>query len=184
MTTHEKILEYHRKYNASHKEQIKAYRIAHREEILAKQRAKHIENHEKDLARGRAYEVSHHEKRVAYTAAHKEDRATYNKIRNAAIRQEVLDHYGNKCVCCGETTPEFLAIDHINGGGNKHRKEVGGSGPVMYRWLKKNNYPEGFQILCHNCNMAKGFYGACPHLKFYLMELYHDHEKQTHDCVS
>lgn len=30
-------------------------------------------------------------------------------------------------------------------------------------WLRRNNYPNGFQVLCHNCNMAKGFYGKCPH---------------------
>ena len=22
-----------------------------------------------------------------------------------------------------------------------------------------------FQVLCHNCNMSKGFYGYCPHEK-------------------
>jgi hypothetical protein len=30
----------------------------------------------------------------------------------------------------------------------------------------QNNFPEGFQILCHNCNFAKGFprnNGKCPH---------------------
>ena len=25
----------------------------------------------------------------------------------------------NKCQCCGETQPEFLTLDHINGGGHK-----------------------------------------------------------------
>jgi len=29
-------------------------------------------------------------------------------------------------------------------------------------WLRKYNYPKGFQVLCHNCNMAKRF-GVCPH---------------------
>ena len=28
---------------------------------------------------------------------------------------------------------------------------------------RKNNYPEGFQVLCSNCNFAKGKYGSCPH---------------------
>lgn len=32
-------------------------------------------------------------------------------------------------------------------------------------WQRKNNYPKGFQVLCHNCNLAKGFYGKCPHQK-------------------
>jgi len=33
----------------------------------------------------------------------------------------------------------------------------------MYVWLKRNYFPTGFQLLCHNCNLAKGFYGKCPH---------------------
>lgn len=54
----------------------------------------------------------------------------------------------------------FLCIDHIDGGGNKHRAEIKGD---FYRWLIDNNFPPGFQTLCHNCNMAKGLYGRCPH---------------------
>ena len=82
--------------------------------------------------------------------------------KNAEIRIDVLQAYGNQCACCGEKEPKFLAIDHINGGGNKHRQSVGASS-TFYRWLKRNDYPEGYQILCHNCKMAKGFYGECSH---------------------
>lgn len=75
------------------------------------------------------------------------------------MRQEILDAYGGKCVCCGETRYEFLAFDHINGGGNKHIKEIG----RLVRWLRKNNYPLGFRVLCHNCNMAMHHFKVCPH---------------------
>lgn len=77
-------------------------------------------------------------------------------------RKIVLDSYGNKCLCCGETAIEFLCIDHINGYGNQHRKEVG-TGSKLYSWIIKNNFPDFLQILCHNCNMALGLYGYCPH---------------------
>ena len=80
------------------------------------------------------------------------------------LREQVLAHYGHKCVCCGEDTYEFLAIDHIDGGGNKHRKEVG-YGATFYLWVIKNNFPKGLQVLCHNCNLAKGYYKICPHEK-------------------
>lgn len=80
---------------------------------------------------------------------------------NRKLRQLALDHYGRKCACCGETIEQFLGIDHIDGNGGKHRKEIGSS--HIYSWLKINKYPKGFQTLCHNCNMAKGFYGQCPH---------------------
>lgn len=76
-------------------------------------------------------------------------------------RIDAIEHYGGKCACCGEDRKEFLAIDHINGGGNKHQKQI--NGLAMGIWLRKNNYPKGFRILCHNCNMALGIFGYCPH---------------------
>jgi hypothetical protein len=81
------------------------------------------------------------------------------------IRNEVLIFYSEnppKCKCCGENTYEFLSIDHINGGGSKQKREILGSRNI-YSWLRHNNFPEGYQVLCHNCNLAKGFYGKCPH---------------------
>lgn len=81
-------------------------------------------------------------------------------------REIVLNHYGNgnpACVCCGESCYEFLAIDHINGGGASHKKELTLQGTTFYAWLIKNNFPEGYQILCHNCNSSLGYYGYCPH---------------------
>lgn len=73
----------------------------------------------------------------------------------------VINHYGVVCACCGESEIVFLVIDHINGGGNTHRK-VTGSGSNFYYWLIKNKYPIGYQVLCHNCNFAK-IHGECPH---------------------
>src|SRR3990172_5963982 len=49
----------------------------------------------------------------------------YMRGWHAALRREVLDHYGGACACCGETTLEFLSLDHKNGGGTKHRNEIG-----------------------------------------------------------
>lgn len=91
-----------------------------------------------------------------------------NKFKRRQERQQVLDHYGKVCACCGEWRYEFLSIDHIDGGGNKHRNELKQKGELkkagrMHDWLRKNNYPEGFRVLCHNCNQARGLYGYCPH---------------------
>jgi hypothetical protein len=75
-----------------------------------------------------------------------------------------LRHYGGDpphCACCGEATDEFLCLDHINGNGAAHRRAVGTKN--MYRWANQHGFPDGFQVLCHNCNCAKGFYGICPH---------------------
>ena len=67
----------------------------------------------------------------------------------------VLTHYsGGKCACvlCGFDNLKALSIDHINGGGLKHRRELGiDSGSNFYVWLEKENLPEGFRTLCMNC---------------------------------
>jgi hypothetical protein len=76
-------------------------------------------------------------------------------------RMDLIAEYGGECECCYETAFEFLAIDHVNGGGTKHLREIKTD---LGSWLRKNNYPkEGFRVLCHNCNSAFGFYGYCPH---------------------
>jgi ribosomal protein L37E len=78
-------------------------------------------------------------------------------------RQEVILYYGNHCACCGETNVKFLTIDHIDGGGNQHKKEVKLTGSEFLRFLKRSGYPTGFQVLCWNCNCARIQFGVCPH---------------------
>ena len=98
-----------------------------------------------------------------YRAKNLDERKAYDRNRQRRLRMEALIHYGGnppKCNCCGETEIQFLSIDHINGGGNKERTT---QSRWVNQWLKTNNYPEGYQILCFNCNLAKGFYKKCPH---------------------
>lgn len=86
------------------------------------------------------------------------------------MKQLVLGHYSNetiRCLCCGESERDFLVIDHINGHGNEHRKQIFGrlqGGYAFYRWLVKQGYPPGFQVLCSNCNMSKAKHGVCVHV--------------------
>ena len=93
-----------------------------------------------------------------YRSEHYEEFQAGDKKRMGQIKSEVYAAYGDECSCCGETNSLFFQIDHIEGGGTKHRKKVGGS---MYRWLRKNNFPAGFQILCANCHIAKHRKGVC-----------------------
>ncbi len=80
------------------------------------------------------------------------------------LKLAALEQYGTVCVCCGENQYEFLAIDHIRGEGRKHRESIGVSpGAGFYRWLQRENYPDGFRVLCHNCNVASFGFGRCPH---------------------
>jgi hypothetical protein len=88
-----------------------------------------------------------------------------SKKRHLREKIAVFNHYGKKCNCCGEEGVEFLSIDHINNDGAKHKRENGIKRWDFYHWLIKNNFPEGFQTLCMNCNFAKGKLGYCPHKK-------------------
>lgn len=101
--------------------------------------------------------------RTEYTpekTAHVSDR---KKAKNREHRDLLYEAYGGACRCCGETVREFLAIDHVNNDGHEHRKIIGFGIHMLYLWAKKHNFPPSLQILCHNCNNAKAFYGVCPH---------------------
>ena len=107
------------------------------------------------------------------------------KERQQNARLKVLQYYSKHlsksdipcCRCCGEKSHiGFLALDHIAG-----RKEMDSEPELvklgyssslvktaLLNWIIKNNFPDGFQILCHNCNYAKGIVrnkNKCPHKK-------------------
>lgn len=104
-----------------------------------------------------------------------------------ALRHEVFMAYGGyRCACCGESEPQFLSIDHVNNDGADHRRELGydgngkGAGGATWRWLKANNFPPGFQVLCMNCNFGKARNGGiCPHEATSVPKLVNSGEAQT-----
>lgn len=67
------------------------------------------------------------------------------------VRKEALEILGSKCCKCGFSDIRALQIDHINGGGNRERKEKGDY--AMYKGVILN--PEKYQLLCANCNWIK-----------------------------
>ncbi len=92
-----------------------------------------------------------------------EGKLSYSQRSHLKLKLEVLRHYAAgdpACACCGEKAVEFLAIDHIDGGGRAHRKTLS---TTLYQWLKREGFPTGFRVLCHNCNQARGALGYCPH---------------------
>lgn len=81
-----------------------------------------------------------------------------------ATKQRILTELGGACACCGENTFEFLSIDHINGGGKKHREALDNDQARLYREILNEGCPrDKYRVLCHNCNQALGAYGFCPH---------------------
>ena len=129
------------RYRARHPERIKQrnarYYAGHKEKVKAANRKWAVDHPEADRAKKRAWQ---------------------QRQRLAA-----LGAYGGKCACCGETTTDFLCIDHINDDGGAHRRQIGRGN--IFHWLQKNEYPDGFQVLCWNCNAAKAMRGGCPHKK-------------------
>jgi len=119
-----------------------------------------IENYEKLSKYGREY-------RKIWRQNHKlstEDAKLYQR----KSRWAVLSYYSGggipKCACCGETRYEFLAINHKENNPDKRTvKEKRISGLRIITWLINHNLPEGFNVLCHNCNCSDGFSGFCPH---------------------
>jgi hypothetical protein len=106
------------------------------------------------------------ERMAEYTSKNGADVRVKARDRIRSLRNNILNYYGGKCACCGEPRKELLALDHINGGGAEHRKEIGDSGTAILWWIRSNNYPPIFQVLCHNCNYAKGKHGLpCPHIQ-------------------
>ena len=123
------------------------------------------------------YKKSNTERRATakrYFQANREKLLSIQLLRYYKLRKIVLEGYSKsipKCVCCGVKGSEFLAIDHIKGrremDSEPELKNIGYSSKLasnsLLVWLRNNNFPKGFQILCHNCNFAKGKLGKCPH---------------------
>ena len=77
-------------------------------------------------------------------------------------KRQALSHYSNGTSACANSFNEHstpytnilaLTIDHIAGGGTKHRRSLNYSS--IYKWLVLNGFPEGYQVLCMNCQLIK-----------------------------
>lgn len=141
---------YYQKTKEYQKEKSKLYRQKHKEQ-LKEYAKKWYQKHRK--------ESNEYGKKWS-----KENRAN-RKFSVFAIYSEGQP----RCVCCGETVIEFLSIDHINNNAPEQKRQFKTEGRAyshLYKWLIDNNFPEGYQVLCMNCNFAKGKYGYCPHNDF------------------
>ncbi len=95
-----------------------------------------------------------------YNNARKEARVIQNRKYVQDRKIEVLTYYSRgalRCVKCEFSDIRALSIDHIDGGGGYHRKSDTSLGTNFYRWLKRNGYPEGYQVLCMNCQFIKRY---------------------------
>ena len=53
--------------------------------------------------------------------AWEEEHPDYSRLAanksNKKARENILDHYGRVCACCGELEVQFLELDHVNNDG-------------------------------------------------------------------
>lgn len=108
------------------------------------------------------YYISHRDKILKRFRERLQINPDYNRIRRTNIKVEVLTHYGNgKCACviCNEERIGCLSLDHINDNRSEETLRLGKpkywGGSTLYSWLRKRNYPEGYQTLCMNCQWLK-----------------------------
>jgi len=141
------------------KDRHRRYREANREAINEQQRQYREVNREAIKTRQRRYQEENSEAiklyKQKYREANLEVLREKQRLYHARHRDQCLKHYGGKCAVCRESRTEYLAIDHINNNGAEHRAQIGGSGAATHRWLVKNKFPRGFQVLCTNCNVLK-----------------------------
>ena len=78
------------------------------------------------------------------------------------VRLEVIERYGGRCVCCGNSNPKYLELDHKNDDGNVEREALPSSirGARYFKMVLSQPKREDLQILCANCHGAKR-YGGC-----------------------
>jgi len=92
--------------------------------------------------------------------ANREELRAYYRNYNQQIKAEVLTYYGNgklACVHCGFDDVRALSLDHINGDGAERRRKGEPMGVMLYRKLRRGEYPQGYQTLCGNCQLIKKF---------------------------
>lgn len=120
---------------------------AHSVEQIRKNSRRHYEaNREKIIERSAEWAKENPDKRRKIALSH------YYRLQDEAIKA----YGGYVCSWCGIDEPLVLSIDHIDNNGAAHRKELGFLGGArFYKWLRDRGFPQGFQVLCMNCNHAK-----------------------------
>ncbi len=169
-----------KEYNS--RPEVKAKKLEYSQRPEA--RAKKLEYSQRPEARAKKLEYSQRPEvkaRATKRSTTPEFRAKGRTLHNnerLKIFQEYSKRLSNSdipcCNCCGlNNYLDFLAIDHVLGKKQMDSVpelvKIGYSSKLkegrLYQWIVDNDFPEGFQILCHNCNFAKGYprnNGKCP----------------------
>jgi len=131
------------------KARMRKYYLDNREQILRK-----MNERRKVFRQNPLWVQKHKEQNRKYRENNRQKIRELSKKYHERLKLQVLIHYGGdppKC-SCGFSDIRALTIDHINGGGRKHRSQMH---IMFYQWIKKNHFPDGYQVLCMNCQFIK-----------------------------
>ena len=163
------VKEAKKEYASKQESKDKAKKNREKPEVK-KQRKKYLENYK---PRRKELDARPERKKQRKDYKSKPENKKRERELDRALRYLVLQTYSKRlsnseipcCKCCHLNSDiAFLSVDHI--GGKKQMDndlkltEKGYSSDLdtyqLLRWLRRNDFPDGFQILCHNCNHAKG----------------------------
>jgi len=171
----EKQREYDRTWRTRHPDKVREASLNRKhardmapEELLAHRSKRAVysrdyySHHKREIcALTRAWKLRHAESVKMANKLYWERTRESVQAKRLSLRMDALGYYSHgtmECACCGNRFLSFLTIDHIDNNGAEHRRQIkaaGGSG--LYGWLKRANYPAGFQVLCWNCNCSKAY---------------------------
>jgi len=148
-----------RVFREQHPNYYKEWCVTHKQNRRLSDQKYYYSHRQEELERVRRWERENPDK-----ATIRNKQGQINDKKN--LRRDVLSHYSDGtmlCACCGESIERFLTIDDMDDFHNTYKQKIG-SGMRFYRWLRKNNYPYGYQVLCFNCNSGRDLNnGICPH---------------------
>jgi hypothetical protein len=121
------------------------------------------EKRAKTLKRTKDWQEKNWDKHLANCKKWRDEHTDLFRERRIAAKKIVIEHYGGKCACCGESNIWFLTLDHIN---NDGYKEGRGRNNCKMEQIIRRGFPDDLQLLCYNCNCGKmnpiNKY-VCPH---------------------
>lgn len=94
-------------------------------------------------------------RRKRYRDAHRDAICESERQSKKRLRAAALALLGNTCKRCGFSDERALQIDHINGGGRKEARAIGGSDGICRKILRMEHPEYEYQVLCCNCNWIK-----------------------------
>jgi hypothetical protein len=150
-------LEANKRWRERHREQKREidqrYREAHREEIREVDR-QYREAHREE----RNATIREKRKSGEWRPTRPGRKPIYSSRSRAKVRQQIIAALGGKCQRCGFDDWRALQVDHVNGGGSRHRSTYVSMSRYYKDILASAQAQSGeYQLLCANCNQVKRY---------------------------